>query len=103
MSRLLNSKSLSRAALIPACIWVVAAMGCGVIQHFDDDHAIGAMMAIRTAEKDFKSANGRYGTLDELATAHLAVPSPAQYGYQFTVRAAPDSYVALAVPTLRKQ
>ena len=74
-----------------------------MIQHFDDDHAIGAMMAIRKAEEAFKSANGNYGTLDELAAAHLAVPSRVQYGYQFTVRATPTSYVAVAVPTRWKE
>jgi hypothetical protein len=103
MPRLLNSKSFRRGVLILACIWMLASTGCGVIRRFDEDHAIGAMTQIRKAEEAFKSANGRYGTLDELAAANLAVPSRVQHGYQFTVRPTQNSYVAVAVPTSWKE
>ena len=103
MPRLLKSKSFGRAVLIPVCIWVLASTGCSTHQHFSEEWAISAMMAIRKAEQDFKSANGRYGTLDELAASHRGIPSRGQYDYQFTVRATPNSYVAVAVPTPWKE
>src|SRR5207302_6812147 len=71
---------------------------CGVAAGLDEDHAIRGMISIRKAQTKFKSTYGRYGTLDELAAAKLAVPSPVEYGYQFTVRPASQSYVAVAVP-----
>jgi hypothetical protein len=103
MPRLLNSKRFRRAVLLPACVWVIAATGCGVFQRFDEEWAIGAMIQIRKAEEAFKSANGHYGTLEELAASHLSVPSPVQYGYQFTVRTTSESYVAVGVPTRSKE
>ena len=103
MPRLLNSKRFGRAVLIPVCIWVIGSTGCGVFQRFDEEWAIGAMIQVRKAEEAFKVANGRYGTLDELAASHLSVPSRVQYGYQFTVRATSESYVALGVPTRSKE
>lgn len=103
MPRLLTSKRFGRAVLIPACVWVIVTTGCGVFQRFDEEWAIGAMIQIRKAEEAFKSANGRYGTLDELAASNLSVPSRVQYGYQFTVRVTAESYVAVAVPTRSKE
>lgn len=102
MPRILKSKNIGRAVLVLGCIWVLASTGCGVISHFDEEWAIGAMIQIRKAEEAFKSANGHYGTLDELAASRL-VPSRVQYGYQFTVRATPNSYVAVATPTRWKE
>ena len=103
MPWILKSKGIGRAVLVLGCLWVLASTGCGVISHFDEEWAIGAMIQIKEAEKSFKSANGRYGTLDELVASHLAVPSRVQYGYQFTVRATPESYVAVAVPTASQE
>src|SRR5688572_12995732 len=99
MPRLLRSKRIGSAVLISACVCVITSTGCGLFQRFDEEWAIGAMIEIRKAEETFKSANGRNGTLDELAGSHLSVPAHLQYGYQFTVRATADSYVALAVPS----
>ena|ERR1700730_7675753 len=98
MPRLLSSKSVSRAVLILACIWVLALAACILPSRFYMEMAIGYMIKIREAEEAFKAANGHYGTLDQLAASHLSVPSGVQYGYQFTVRATPESYVAIAVP-----
>ena len=80
----------------------MASTGCGLIHHINEEWAIGAMIGIREAEQAFKSANGYYGRLDQLAAIHVvsgSVPSRIQYGYQFTVRATADSYFAFAVPT----
>ncbi len=92
-----------RLSLIPAGLWLMASAGCGAIPRFNEDHAIGAMERIREAEVAFKSKYGHYGTLDELAASHPGIPSRAQYGYKFTVRVAPESYVAVAVPTRWKE
>lgn len=78
-------------------------VSCGVVRRFDQERAIGAVQAIREAEEAFKSKNGRYGTLDELATTHFGIPSPAQDNYEFRLRATSTSYGAVAVPTRWKE
>lgn len=102
MPRLLNSTNFGRLVLILAGICVLVSAGC-TMQRFNEDHAIGAMEAIRKAEEAFKSKTGHYGTLDELAASHSGIPSRVQHGYEFTVRVSPTSYVAVAVPTRWKE
>ena len=72
-------------------------------RRFNEQHAIGGMIAIREAEEAFKSTNSRYGTLDELAASHLTVPTRDGYGYEFTIEATPTTYVAVAKPTRWKE
>lgn len=99
-----DKTSLKKWFLKTACICVLATLtGCGVIQNFNNDHAIGAMIAIRKAQHSFKQTKGRYGTLEELISSGLAVPTPSQYGYQFAIRADSTSFVAVAVPTRWKE
>jgi hypothetical protein len=86
-----------------ACVFLLALSGCGVIPRFNEDHAIGAMEAIRDAEVIFKSKNGFYGTLDDLARIHWGIPSRTQNDYVFALRASAESYVATAVPTRWKE
>jgi len=102
MPRLLNSTNFGRLVLILAGLWVLISVGC-TTQRFNEDHAIGAMEAIRKSEEAFKSKNGHYGTLDELAASNSGIPSRVQHGYEFTVRVTPTSYVAVAVPTTYKE
>lgn len=99
MSRILNSKGLTKAV---AFIWVLTLSGCLSKHHLNQERAINAMITIRNAQETFKSVNGHYGTLDELAASPVVsgpIPSPVQNGYRFTIRATPGSYVAVAVPT----
>ena len=102
MSRLLNSANVRRPGLILVGILLIVSTSC-TIQRFNEDHAIGAMEAIRKAEEAFKSKNGHYGTLDELAASHSGIPSRVQHDYEFTLRVTPTSYVAVAVPTRYKE
>lgn len=104
MPRLLNDTTFKKWFQKTACICVLATLtGCGVLQNFNNDQAIGAMIAIRKAQQSFKQTKGRYGTLEELGASGLAVPKPSQYGYQFAIRADSTSYVAVAVPTRWKE
>jgi hypothetical protein len=98
MSRLLKAKRLKTFALLLSGVHVLFAGGCGMVQHYDEDHAIGAMETIRKAEVAFKSQNDHYGTLDELAASHFWIPSRVQNNYEFRVEVTETSYVALAVP-----
>ena len=98
MPRLLSETDFGTAVLISVCL-AVALTGCSLVQSFDEQHGLGGVMQIRKAEEEFKSVKGYYGTLDQLAASHFAVPSPFQFGYKFTVRASQKSYVATAVPT----
>jgi hypothetical protein len=77
--------------------------GCGIASRFDEDHAIGCMIAIRKAQDTFKFQRGHYGTFDELAASNFSIPSRVQYGYQFTIRPTQETYVAVAVPTRWKE
>jgi hypothetical protein len=86
-----------------AGVLLLTSSGCGVIPRFNEDHAIGAMEAIREAEVTFKSKNGVYGTLDELARIHSGIPSRTQNDYQFALRASAETYAATAIPTRWKE
>jgi hypothetical protein len=99
MPRLLNTRAIVGAVLIFACVWLLAAAGCSLNRRFNEQHAIGGMIAIREAEETFKSSNGRYGTLDELTASNLRVPTRMGYGYEFIIQPTATSYVAVAVPS----
>jgi hypothetical protein len=103
MRGLLNTKSSGKLVLIFAVTSTLVFANCGIFQRFGEDHAIGAMEAIRKAEENFRSKNGRYGTLDELVSSNFGIPSRVQNDYEFTVRVTPTSYVAVAIPTRWKE
>jgi hypothetical protein len=102
MPQLLNRTTFGGLVLIIAGIWLLISAGC-TRQRSNEDYAIGAMETIRKSEEAFKSKNGHYGTLDELAASEYGIPSRVQRDYEFTVRVTPTSYIAVAIPTRAKE
>jgi len=84
-------------------ICVLISAGCGVIPRFNEDNAIGALQALRSAQENFKSNQGRYGTRAELAASYSGIPASREHGYLFTLEVNPETYVALATPTAFKE
>ena len=59
------------------------------------------MVEIRKAETDYKMANGRYGSLDELLREkriRKSLASGLNHGYKFSIRYNESAYTAVAVP-----
>ena len=87
------------SAFFAVCLCTIALSGCN---RWNEDDAISSLRTVREAEVAFRSAHGRYGTLQELASDRLIQNSVATgifRGYKFTLVATSNSYEARAVPT----
>lgn len=72
----MNSHCITRLVIVLCCLVVGA--GCFLEHRLNQRAAIKSMRQLREGEKSFKSRNGYYGTLEQLAKADLIDPNLAK-------------------------
>ena len=76
-------------------------IACVPSYRWNMEQAANSMIEIRKAETDYRLANGRYGSLDELLREkriRKSLASGSNHGYKFAIRCSDSAYTAVAVP-----
>ena len=89
---------------LSAMLGVIMAIGviCWPVKtRLNEDLAIATLKTIRAAQRDFRQAQGRYATLDELVQAGLLSSNFSDgrnFGYRFDMQAIGERYHVIAIP-----